>query len=94
MVIVIATILDPRYKMMLPCFVFPKIYSPSRAKEELQRVKKTLLELYTMYEICSLLGKMKLMKILRIKRLLMMILIMLFFYLFNKERQKKERSLK
>ncbi|KAG8366467.1 hypothetical protein BUALT_Bualt17G0083000 [Buddleja alternifolia] len=45
----IAAVLDPRYKMMALEFFFPKLYSPEKAVTELAFVRRTLYDLYSEY---------------------------------------------
>ncbi|KAG8380689.1 hypothetical protein BUALT_Bualt06G0042100 [Buddleja alternifolia] len=50
----IAAVLDPRYKMMALEFFFPKLYSPEKAATELAFVRRTLYDLYSEYvSMCS-----------------------------------------
>ncbi|KAG8373112.1 hypothetical protein BUALT_Bualt12G0136700 [Buddleja alternifolia] len=50
----IAAVLDPRYKMMALEFFFPKLYSPEKAVTELAFVRRTLYDLYSEYvSMCS-----------------------------------------
>ncbi|KAG8381372.1 hypothetical protein BUALT_Bualt06G0115400 [Buddleja alternifolia] len=50
----IAAVLDPRYKMMALEFFFPKLYSPEKATTELAFVRRTLYDLYSEYvSMCS-----------------------------------------
>ncbi|KAG8374690.1 hypothetical protein BUALT_Bualt10G0022100 [Buddleja alternifolia] len=50
----IAAVLDPRYKMMALEFFFPKLYSPEKAATELAFVRRTLYDLYSEYVLmCS-----------------------------------------
>ncbi|KAG8364709.1 hypothetical protein BUALT_Bualt18G0026800 [Buddleja alternifolia] len=50
----IAAVLDPRYKMMALEFFFPKLYSPEKAATELAFVRRILYDLYSEYvSMCS-----------------------------------------
>ncbi|KAG8384354.1 hypothetical protein BUALT_Bualt04G0109400 [Buddleja alternifolia] len=50
----IAAVLDPRYKMMALEFFFPKLYSPEKPATELAFVRRTLYDLYSEYvSMCS-----------------------------------------
>ncbi|KAL5722356.1 hypothetical protein ACHQM5_005889 [Ranunculus cassubicifolius] len=52
-VLAIAAILDPRFKMKLVEYYYPQIYEPSDCKVRIEEVSKAFKDLYHEYAICS-----------------------------------------